>query len=73
MALQDSETRDALCSTLAGGGCRRWAAAIGRVRVRKWVLVVESEGRARISRGYGRDGASSNQVAEEREGIAGVQ
>lgn len=62
MALLGSETRDALCSTLAGlGGCGRWAAAIGRVRVWKWVPCVESEeGRLprirRVKSGLGADG-----------------
>lgn len=61
MALLGSETRDALCSTLAGlGGCGRWAAAIGRVRVWKWVPCVESEeGRLprirRVKSGLGAD------------------
>ena len=62
MALLGSETRDALCSTLAGlGGCGRWAAAIGRVRVWKWVPCVESEGGRlprirRVKSGLGRTG-----------------
>lgn len=73
MALLGSETRDALCSTLAGGGCGRWAAAIGRVGEWKWGRVVESEGRARISRESGRRRGFLESSGRREEGIAGVQ